>query len=110
MIIATRVLKLHRPAGNVEVPIRIFAPERVAVDWSCEFEIDWPDQTIAMKAGGVDSVQALLLAMQMIGAFLYSSDHHKSGDLMWDKPGRGYGFPITNGLRDMLIGDDKKLV
>ena len=29
---------------------------------------------------GVDAVQALELAMKMIGAFIYTSDHHASGN------------------------------
>jgi hypothetical protein len=52
-------------------------------------------------------MQAVLLALQMIGAVLYTSDYHKSGKLFWEKPGRGYGFPVPSNLQDMLIGDDK---
>jgi hypothetical protein len=40
-----------------------------------------------MNARGFDSVQALELALRMIGATLYASDHHKSGNLMWMTPG-----------------------
>jgi hypothetical protein len=61
-----------------------------------------------MAAGGVDDVQAIAIALQMIGAFLYASDHHASGKLVWLEAGKGYGFPVPNNLRDMLIGDDKK--
>jgi hypothetical protein len=32
MLIATRVLTLRRPTGNVEIPIRIFAPEQQDID------------------------------------------------------------------------------
>ena len=53
-------------------------------------------------------VQAILAAMQMIGAELYTSDHHKAGYLMWHEPGCGYGFPVTQNPRDLLIGDDAK--
>ena len=62
-----------------------------------------------MEAMGVDAVQALELALKMIGAFVYATDHHASGNLMWLEPGRGYGFPVTNNIRDLLIGDDKTL-
>jgi len=107
MLIATRVLKLRLETGDIEIPIRIFAPEHDPPSWSCKFEIDWPDGTLAMAAGGVDAVQALDLALRMIGASIYASDHHASGNLMWEAPGRGYGFPVTSNLRDMLVGDDK---
>ncbi len=110
MIILTRVLKLRQTTGNVEIPIRIFALEPQEVDWSCRFEIGWPDGTLAMEAMGVDAVQALELAMKMIGVTIYASDHHASGQLEWLKPGQGYGFPVTNNLRDLLEGDDKKFL
>jgi hypothetical protein len=109
-LIATRVLKLRRPAGDIEIPIRIFAPERQAVDWACGFEVDWPDGRLVMAAKGIDAVQALELALKMIGAQIYASHHHASGNLMWLEPGKGYGFPVTNSMRDLLVGDDKKFL
>lgn len=62
-----------------------------------------------MSAGGVDAVQALELALKIIGAQLYASDHHASGRLMWEAPGKGYGFPVPTSMRDLLIGDDKNI-
>jgi hypothetical protein len=61
-----------------------------------------------MAVFGVDAVQALELALRIIGAHIYASEHHKSGKLMWLEPGDGYGFPLTSGSRDLLIGNDKK--
>lgn len=107
MIIATRVLKMRGKNLDIEITIRIFAPEKNSLDWSCQYEIDWPEGTETMKAWGVDSVQALVLALQMIGADLYSSNYHKAGQLIFDAPGRGYGFPVPTSVRDQLIGDDK---
>lgn len=109
MVIATRILKLRRSGSHLDIPVRLFAPVRQGTDWSCKFEIGCPEGTLTMTAKGIDAVQALHLALQMIGAFLYSSDHHASGNLMWQEEGRGYGFPVTSGIRDMLIGDDKNL-
>ncbi len=31
------------------------------------------------------------------------------GILMWQALGNGYGFPVPNEIRDLLIGDDKSL-
>ena len=59
-----------------------------------------------MDVGGVDSAQALVLALQMIGAEIYSSDYHKSGNLFWERHGDGYGFPVVPTLRDLLRGSD----
>jgi hypothetical protein len=47
--------------------------------WICRYEIDWPSEKRSYFAGGVDSSQALILALQMIGAELYASAHHKAG-------------------------------
>lgn len=110
MLIATRVLKLCRPTGDIEIPVRIFAPEEGAQSWFCRFEVDWPDGPRGMAAGGVDAVQALELALKMIGAQIYTSDHHTSGNLVWLEPGKGYGFPVPNNIRDLLVGDDKKFL
>jgi hypothetical protein len=35
MLIATRVLKLRRTAGDIDIPVRIFAPEQEGASWSC---------------------------------------------------------------------------
>ena len=55
---------------------------------------------------GIDSMQALLLALQMIGAELYSSKHHDAGELVWEREGGGYGFPVPRTISDLLVGDD----
>jgi hypothetical protein len=56
---------------------------------------------------GIDAIQAFELALRMIGTNLYTSDLHRSGRLMWLQPGQGYGFPVPNTLRDLLVGEDK---
>ena len=60
-----------------------------------------------MQAWGIDSVQAILLALQMIGADIYTSSYHKSGHLMFEEAGQGYGFPVPESLRDLLVGNDR---
>ena len=109
MMIATRMLKLRSANGELKIPISVFAPEKATSGaWFCRYEIDWPDKKSAMSVGGFDSAQALVQALQIIGAEIYSNNYHKSGDLFWEAPGRGYGFPVTAGLRDLLEGDDAK--
>jgi len=107
MLIATRVLTLRGADGDTEIPVRLHAPQEKQDHWSCEVEIGWPEGGLTRTASGEDSVQALELAMKMIGALVYTSDHHKSGNLMWLEPGKGYGFPVPNSIRDLLVGDDK---
>ena len=106
-MIATRVLKLRTAEKIVDVPIHIFAPERAADgNWSCRYEVGWPDKKWEMAAWGTDSVQAIFLALQMIGSEIHSSSYHKVGALFLDKPGGGYGFPVPSSLRALLQGDD----
>ena len=109
MLIASRVLTLLDGNDQVRIPIRIFAPERLQNgSWFCRYEIDWPGEEHKMEIGGFDSAQALVLALQAIGAEIYSSNYHKSGKLYLDKPGAGYGFPVVPTFRDLLEGDDAK--
>lgn len=107
-MIAERLLKLNVAGGMVDVSARIFAPEREKHAWTCQYEILWPDGKRTAAAHGFDSMQAILAALQMIGAELYTSDHHKAGRLMWGEPERGYGFPLAQNLRDLMMGDDAK--
>ncbi len=77
--------------------------------WICRYEIDWPGQKKSRFAAGIDSIQALILAMQQIGIEMYASDYHKSGSLKWFEPAQGYGFPVPYTVRHLLIGDDISL-
>ncbi len=109
MLIASRVLKLRREEGETEITIRIFAPElekpRVC---GCRFEIDWPDKKTDKTIFGFNSVQAIVLALLTIGAKIYTSNYHKVGQLFFDKPCTGYGFPVVPTFRDLLQGGDAK--
>lgn len=106
--IARRVLTVHSATGNHSIDIRIHVPTLVDGHWTCAYEIDWPDGTRRMEAAGVDSMQALVVALQMIGAELYTSSYHAEGRLVFDAPGSGYGFPVVPSLRDLLVGDDAR--
>jgi hypothetical protein len=108
MKIAERTLKYKSDKGDLIVTIRVFAPERDGNAWKCRYEIDWPAEKWASYAGGFDSTQALILALQKIGTDIYFSEYHKSGRLFWDNPNNGYGFPLPKDARDNLIGNDAK--
>ncbi len=103
----SRVLTISSHGRDIEVPIRIFWPVRDKAAWSCEWEIQWPDRKRSNAARGVDAIQALLNALQMIGSEIYCSEAHHAGQLSWDGRWIGYGFPVPNSMRDMLVGDDK---
>jgi hypothetical protein len=109
MLIANRMLTLRNGRSNIQIPIRIFAPEKTADgSWGCHFEIDWPDKKSVKDIFGFDSMQALICALQIIGAEIYSSNYHEAGQLYWGTPGKGYGFPVVPTYRDLLQGDDAK--
>jgi hypothetical protein len=108
MLIATRVLKLRGKGGEIELPIRIFAPTRDETGLGCKCEIDWPGKPEMRTIYGVDEVQAILLTLQFVGSRIYGSDEHKAGSLFWHESGRGYGFPVPNANRDLLVGEDAK--
>jgi hypothetical protein len=92
VLIAYRRLIITDPSGDTEVPIRLFQPENDEGMWICRYEIDWPSQKRSHFAGGVDSFQALILALQMIGAEIYTSAYHKAGSLKWFERYRGMAF------------------
>jgi hypothetical protein len=109
MLIATRSLKVRQGDSESDIPVRLFQPEaEEGRGWGCRFEIEWPDRTISMIARGFDSIQALEIALQLIGVQLYTSSYHDAGQLIFEKPGGGYGFPVPRNMRDLLIGDDTK--
>jgi hypothetical protein len=109
MVIASRVLMLCNGNVQIEILISIFAPEKATNrTWLCRYEIDWPDKKSDKLIGGFDSMQALFLTLQIIGAEIYSSNYHKSGNLYWEASEKGYGIPLTPTLRDLLQADDAK--
>lgn len=109
MIIASRTLTWHDGERAVPVPISVHAPvcEKTGV-WRCRYDIGWPEGERIFAGHGVDAAQALVGALAMVGADLYSSSYHKSGRLSWEKPGNGYGFPVVPSLRDLFVGEDAK--
>ncbi len=91
----------------VAVEVSLSAPVEVKGSWFCQYEISWPDGSVGGEVGGSDAIQALYLAMQAVALSLYASRHHKAGNLYWDRPGAGYGFPMPKVGRSELVGEDK---
>ena len=109
VMIASRTLTLEVDGRDVAVPVTLYAPVDKADHWCCEFEIAWPDKPMRGKGNGIDAVQALVIALGMIGINLYSSEAHEQGRLKLDEPGDGYGFPIASALRHLYEGRDRYL-
>jgi len=107
--IATRSLVLVEGRETRRVEIVVFAPEPVGKDYNCRYEIHWPAEVWQNHGLGVDSIQALVLALHKIGVDLNSSEAGKEGRLGWFDPGDGVGFPVPGKVRDVLRGRDRKL-
>jgi hypothetical protein len=107
-MIRTRLLYATLASGERRVAVTILQPEGQGQDWTCRYEIDWPEGTTRHFARGIDAPQAANLAQKMIGAELHTSDYHTQGKLRRERPGDGYGFPVPNNIRHLLVGEDKK--
>jgi hypothetical protein len=67
-------------------------PVRATVrDWSCSFRIVGFEPDIEKKAFGVDSLQALLLAVRMLHSTLQYEEKTRKGKFGWLKQ-RGVGL------------------
>lgn len=106
MPILTHTLFLETETDETVVGIRIDGPERQDRAWVCRYEIDWPEGTRTFHAVGRDALQALVLALQMIGAEIHTSAYHREGRLRAYDGEAGYGFPVPASLRDLLVGAD----
>jgi len=105
-IIATREYLLD---GAKKVTVLIGKPQPHAsdkqwVDWYCPFQKRGLDSDRVKRAWGVDPIQALLLALQMLGAELYSSEEYKTGRLTWhcERVKGDLGLPVMEIIRDVL--------
>lgn len=106
MVIVSHQLFCKMQSGEFEMPIRIHRPIADGSAWSCTYEIKWPEGLVQRRAHGGDELQALIMALKMIGADIYTSEYHKEGRLRAYEKEKGYGFPVPTSLRDMLVGAD----
>ncbi len=108
MPIFKRILNYQNANGRLPIEISIEEPAFSKFGWRCNYKINWPGGDREGSGFGIDPIHALTLALHAVGTDIYTSDYHRSGKLFWDKPGQGYGFPVPNTIRDLLIGDDAR--
>ena len=82
-----------------DVGVRFFRPAAENGSFFCRFEIDWLEGTRAKRVGGVDEVQALLLAMQIAHTDLLSVRENHGRKISWLNE-RSLGLPISETIRD----------
>jgi hypothetical protein len=101
-VIATRELALD---GGQHVQVLVGKPEPFpdGQDWYCPYQVVGIGAGRVWSAGGVDAVQALILALQSIGAVLVCSREYHAGRLNWDAGSvKGdLGFPLPKSLSDL---------
>jgi hypothetical protein len=108
MEIVTRTIFLKGDPDPVAIAIRVFRPEQLGKSWGCAYEINWPEGSKRMTAHGVDALQSLIIALQMIGSELYASEYHRLGQLFVEGQ-EGYGFPVAQNMRHLLVGLDAEM-
>lgn len=100
-VIAER--QLSRADGGFVI-VRIGKPRPYPEGGSayCPYEIIGLDYSVVSRAGGIDDIQALLLALEKIGTTLAFYNNETGGTLFWIEEGNpDLGFPcITNLDRD----------
>jgi hypothetical protein len=73
------------PDGPGEIEVRVYAPVEQSEephDWFCTYEIyENGELEHSMRIYGVDSWQALMLALKTVGVELLTSDYAKRGEL-----------------------------
>jgi hypothetical protein len=103
-IIAVRQLALN---GKYAVTVTIGKSVQYPTgnpDYYCPFQITGIGRENIRYTSGVDAIQALHGALQVIGTYLYTSSEYKSGSLRWfvGDESRNLGFPVTENVRDLL--------
>jgi hypothetical protein len=100
-IIATRELQVTGSGKVIEV--RLGRPEKFSDsdDYYCRYQIMGLGRDRVFYGAGVDQMQALVLALQNIGAELYTSNEARAGQLTWFGE-LNLGFPVADTIADLV--------
>lgn len=97
--IASRVLHCQIEGKSEEVIVRLGLPMQEDDYFTCEYQISVAGRSEAHQIIGLDSIQALQLAMFMVGSALQSMP----GATNWSCNGKPYtGFPTS--LDQPIVG------
>ncbi len=83
--------QFHDPVSGKSVTATVFAPERRQSDWLCKIKIDGLDCPYEKDVFGVDSLQALYLALRLLCAHLEKHEQHLA---FLDGPTGDCGLPL----------------
>lgn len=98
-VICERLFQQVTPDGEAKrFRVAWMQPVARENDWVCEYVIEWPDgPPRARRIFGVDSVQALLLAMKVAAGELYDAEP----PVFWWDPDDVLDLPILDGVADL---------
>ena len=88
-----------------ELLCRFYRPVSDGQDFSCRYEIAWPDGLRSREVWGVDSIQALLLAMQSVHGDLLLRRERDGFDVQW-LDGCQLGLPPADGSMSTAASRD----
>jgi hypothetical protein len=97
-------------ADGGSVTVELYAPEpddeSPHADFQCGFRISGlGGADVLRRIYGVDAIQALVLALQTLGVYLYASAEGRAGELTWIGM-RDLGLPLSESNRDLAPRSD----
>lgn len=100
-VIAARELEIS--TSKRKVTVRLGTPTRFpdGNDYYCPYQVLGLGRDRVFYGAGVDSLQALILALHNIGAELYTSNEAKTGQLTW-LDDRNFGIPVADTIADLV--------
>jgi len=103
-VIARREYDLS-DGGKVILEVGTPRPEGANENWFCAFRILGLGYDAGLSAGGVDAVQALILALTCAATYLYTSDFYRENKLTW-VGSRNLKLPVADAIADLVPKDD----
>jgi hypothetical protein len=96
--ISRRTYKVGRSDARI-LEVAIFAPVEDQGDYRCEYELKEIGKTTKVSfAVGVDSLQALTLALQKLGADVLFSDDAREKEVYWNDQNEDLGLLLPRGV------------
>jgi len=104
----TVIARREFECGSEKVILEIGTPYPVdeGRNWFCPWRISGLGFDKVRRTGGVDSMQALYLAMQSAAADLYSCDVARQQSLRWLDQ-RNLGLPFLSAIADLVPPEDE---
>jgi hypothetical protein len=81
VVVAERQLDFFNGEQTNPGWVRILQPEPDGNDWRCRYQIEWPGYRREFGVMGVDSLQALVLALRIIPSAIGSTHDFKAGKI-----------------------------